>query len=237
MGHGAYVSHEFRRQWAKPSNLQLYILAGASNMAGGGDDMEEWPSDVPKSHPNIWTFSNLRYWKAASPMMPRGAIGPGFFFALAHQRNNPTSRIGLVPTANYGSRMSDWKEGEELFKAMIKQIEAAKHAGKVAAFLWSQGETDAQQKDAAESIGQNFTEFVQAVRRNLGDIPIVFAQVGAAPDPQHQVPYWQTVKDQQAAINLPGVTMVKTDDLPNAGLYLTMPGYRALGERFAGAVQ
>jgi len=84
---------------------------------------------------------------------------------------------------------------------------------------------------------------VAAWRRDLGHprLPVVFCQIGAlGPElrgrPRYR--YWDQLKAAQAAVCLPGVAMVRTDDLPLKpdGLHLSTPGQLILGRRLAAAL-
>jgi hypothetical protein len=63
----------------------------------------------------------------------------------------------------------------------------------------------------------------------------VFAQLGPKIVPG-AVPNWDVIKAQQAALQLPSATMIRTDDLPLMDeLHFTTDSYRVIGTRFADA--
>jgi hypothetical protein len=82
---------------------------------------------------------------------------------------------------------------------------------------------------------QKFTTFVEGLRLDLGeaDLPILFAQLGNYTG-STPLPAWDIVKQEQAAVNLPGVVMIATDDLPiSADAHFGTESNVEIGRRFA----
>lgn len=216
-----------------PSDLDIFILGGQSNMSGRAK-VSEWPEGVPRSDPRIWFVKDRTWRPAIEPIFYGGGVGPSMFFALSYLKTNPGVNVGLVPSAKAGSFLSQWSEGSDFFKSMVHDANRSKRYGTVKALLWFQGEAEAQTKATAERIAPETVAMFKAFRREVGDIPIIFAQIGSEPINRASVPYWKMVQQEQASISMPAVKMIKTDDLPNGGtLHLTVDGYRELGERFA----
>lgn len=111
--------------------------------------------------------------------------------------------------------------------------------------IWYQGESDANPEigGVASDYAYQLTKLFGVWRKQLGDVPIVFAQI-ANVDIVKLPAFvnWQEVKDQQASIHYPSAVMVRTDDylgpgnpLNHDGIHFDEPGYRELGKRFANA--
>jgi hypothetical protein len=91
--------------------------------------------------------------------------------------------IGLVACAHGGTSMEQWspaKKGEggkTLYGSMLRQVKLA--GGKVKGVLWYQGESDANPK-ASETYAKVFTDFIAAVRGDLGqpELPFYYVQIG-----------------------------------------------------------
>lgn len=223
-----------------PENLRgelaLYALMGQSNMSGRGI--------VPGSQTTgtVWNFRNSFHWVLAvepvdatggevdvvSSDPPNAGYSPALSFGLEMGSN-----IGLVPCAKGGSSISEWQRSfgdDTLYGSCWKRILAASQMGDLEGILFFQGESDADTEAEANLWAYRFTQFVSAIRSDFGNIPIVFAQLGG---PATGFAYWNTVKDQQASIDLACVEMITTDDLPNNNGHFFTAGYIVIGERFA----
>src|SRR5690606_23928776 len=91
--------------------MQLFLLAGQSNMAGRGD-IEAQDSIV---HPRIFVLNRDLEWVAAVEPLhfdkPVAAVGPGLSFARALADADPEAIIGLIPAAVGGSPITSWEAG------------------------------------------------------------------------------------------------------------------------------
>jgi hypothetical protein len=116
--------------------------------------------------------------------------------------------------------------------------------GQISGILFFQGETDAQ--DPALDLDPApqpfewelfFRTFITDFRNDLHEptLPVIFAQLGADAS-STDFPYWKSVQEQQASVDLAMTTMVTTDDLPLMdGLHFTADSYETIGRRFAEA--
>ena len=114
-----------------------------------------------------------------------------------------------------------------------------------AGILFYQGETDASDPLLYPTKGiispdlwaSKFSEMVQNWRSDLAspNLPVVFAQLATHGDPKSFI-NWETIKQQQASVNLPFCGMIKTDDLIVVdGVHLSIESYQEVGKRFAAA--
>src|SRR5690606_36997915 len=82
---------------AQPSSMEIFLLAGQSNMAGRGEVADE----DRQANPRVWMFDRARAWlPAVDPMhfdKPIAAVGPGRTFGIEVARRFPDANVGLVP--------------------------------------------------------------------------------------------------------------------------------------------
>lgn len=214
---------------AAPKTLDLFVLAGQSNMAG----ILPYGTETPT--PDVFDVT-LGAPKAA--LDPLGAepnvAGPGLAIGSELHRLYPHKRIGLVQCAVSATPMSRWTTGGDLLNACLSRIAAARVYGSVRGVFFYQGETEAESSDTPRWRA-GFTAMVARFREalNQSSLPIVFAQLGQHPTTQSDLfPQWHGVKTQQASVKLPRVRMMKTDDIPS-DLHYDAAGYSILGKRFA----
>ncbi len=234
--------------------VQLFILAGQSNMSGS--------SPLPaqqETHPRIFVFGNDYRWRIGQEPVDgdtgqvdpvsrdrQAGIGPGMAFALSLMKLRPEMAIGLVPCAKGASEIKQWQRNlgdDALYGSCLKRIRAASTMGIPAGLLFFQGEADAAdpaqapgRSPAAAKYAEKFTDFVASFRKDLAvPLPVVFAQIGSHTAPGYFT-NWQLVKDQQESVSFPCTAMIKTDDLPLMdAVHYTTDSYRTIGSRFADA--
>ncbi len=236
--------------------LQLFILAGQSNMSGMG----AIPESGKGIHPNVYVFGNDYRWKPGQEPVDdpsnqvdpvsidlAAGVGPALSFASTVLAKQPNQAIGLIPCAKGGSLISEWRRNlsdTTLYGSCLKRIRAASAMGEIAGILYFQGEIDAvdpkEHPDRTFLPNQwanEFTTLVKDWRQDLGrpQLPIVFAQIGTHTDPT-LFKHWDQVKAQQRSVRLPFSTMVTTDDLALQDyVHFTTDSYRVIGQRFGQA--
>jgi hypothetical protein len=236
--------------------VQLFILAGQSNMSGAG----ELPKNAEEENYRIYVFGNDYAWKlAAEPIDDptdqvdrvsrdkKAGYSPALSFARSLLEQRPDIVIGLIPCAKGASSIDEWRRSlndNTLYGSCLKRIRAASVMGDVAGILFLQGETDAAAPEAypdkvllPNQWGKEFIELVDTWRTDLDlpDLPVIYAQIGADLDPEEFI-NWEIVKEQQLGVQVPISAMIKTDDLamPNHP-HFTTKGYIEIGKRFAEA--
>lgn len=212
---------------AAPKPLDLFVLAGQSNMAGA---LLTWAPETPT--PNVFDVSLGAPKPALDPLGDQIQQGPGISIGAELHRLYPNVRIGLIQCAVGATPMSDWTAGGSLYNVCMQRIDAARRYGTVKAILFYQGEYETFYGNA-DQWASGFTAMVAGFRQALQqpNLMVVFAQLGRTPtNPIY--PYWDAVKAQQASVNLPRVRMMKTDDIPS-DIHYNAAGYVTLGKRFA----
>ncbi|MGP7796884.1 sialate O-acetylesterase [Sphingomonas sp. CLY1604] len=233
--------------------VDVYILAGQSNMSGRGAlaDLTQAERAVD---PAILLYGNDGRWRPAREPLDdaagqndpvsadaKAAVGPGLFFARALPRA-PGRRIALLPCAKGGSSMAQWTPApgrDTLYGSCMQRVRQA--GGRVAGLLWYQGETDAQDMAQAARWSGRMRTLIAAFRRDLraARLPAVVVTLADRPDRNAaRFPAWAAVQGQQASLDLPGVALVPAAGLPLLadGLHLDTAAQRALGRRIAAAM-
>lgn len=224
--------------------LHIFIIAGQSNGSGRGSGSSCFlPSD------NIYNFGNDYRWKILCEpsdnayeqvdSVSNDGDNAGYSFASSFAANikeaHPNWGIAIINCSMGGSYIKEWKRSlldNTLYGQCLKRVGAASILGKVEGVLFFQGESDSIVLSDASVWDINFTQFVFSLRQDLGNVPIIFAQLGSQND-YATFPYWNTVKNKQSSINLKCVSMILTDDLNQVGPHFLSSGYDVIGKRFA----
>lgn len=236
-----------------PGPVEVYILAGQSNMSGRGALADLNPAER-RPDPAILLYGNDGQWRPAQEPIDTAdgqrdavsadataAVGPGLFFARALPQRRGR-RIALVPCAKGGSAMAQWTPGggrDTLYGSCLARVREA--GGRVAGLLWYQGETDALDANEAARWSMRMEALITAIRRDLGAPTLPVVMIGLADRPAHNAerfPAWDAVREQQAAVDLPRIALVPAAGLPLLadGLHLSTAAQRTLGARAAMAM-
>lgn len=238
---------------AMHGRLQLFVLAGQSNMSGRAPVPE---AQAP--HPRLFLFGNDYRWKPALEPVDgdtgqvdlvsrdgAAGLGPGLSFATKLAAARPDLVIGLIPCARGDSTIAEWQRSlndTTLYGSCLKRIRAASLAGEVAAILFFQGEADAldpalyPHRDLVpEDYAARFTAVIEGLRADLSapSLPVVFAQIGTQTSPV-AFSKWDIIRAQQDAVRLSCSAMITSDDLAlQDNVHFAAASYLAIGERFA----
>lgn len=238
---------------ADPTGLDLYILAGQSNMSGRAPAI-----DLPTfaNAANIHVFKNSWVWGAAVEPIDDATdqqlsvgidndaeVGPGIAFAdrMVSLNGRP---VGLIPCPKGGSQMTEWATSyiyTSLYGACLAAARRAAPAGAIKGILFWQGESDAATATEANQWAARFTRLVKDIRQDLNNptLPVVFAQLGKDPTTRaSEFPAWNIVQEQQWLTRDDNLVMVTTDDLPvqSDELHSTTATAVEVGRRFADAL-
>ncbi|GJX86849.1 probable carbohydrate esterase [Tanacetum coccineum] len=225
----------------------IFLLAGQSNMSGrGGVINNTWDNYIPpESFPNlsILRLSADLNWQLATEPLHRDidttricGIGPGMVFASSLlQKDSSIGVVGLVPCAVGGTNISEWAQGGELYKQLIKRAEAALEGGGIIrGLLWYQGESDTVNREDAEAYKTRLQNFFLHVRADLLLPVLPVIQVALA---SGEGPYLEIVREAQLGMDLVNLRTVdaKGLSLEPDGLHLTTPSQVSLGKMLANA--
>ena len=228
--------------------LQLFLLAGQSNMAGRGTVEPE--DRVP--HPRVWVLNRQEEWMAAVDPLHFdkriAGVGPGRSFGIALANAEASANIGLVPVAVGGSPISAWapgavhsQTGSKPYDDAIRRIRVAKAAGEFKAFLWHQGENDSGET-ATPDYEARLTTLIGRLRAEVNDaaLPVLIGQLGRFADAP-----WGASRSEidgvhrKLARELPNVVFVSSVGLVHKGdrVHFDSASARELGRRYAEAYQ
>ncbi|MGD7044837.1 sialate O-acetylesterase [Jeotgalibacillus proteolyticus] len=158
--------------------MKSILLIGQSNMAGRGF-MEE---TAPIYNEQIHMLRNGRWQMMAEPLnfdRHVSGIGPAASFAQAWTEDHPGERIGLIPCAEGGSSIDEWKIDGVLTRHAISEVKFAMESSELIGILWHQGESD--------SFGERYKTYEEKLRLlfkhlreelNAPDIPIIIGELG-----------------------------------------------------------
>ena len=158
--------------------IRSYLLIGQSNMAGRGDI----GSVPPIQNKNCLMLRMGRWQKMSEPINPDRAIfegkprsgislGASFADELAKATGG---RIGLIPCADGGTKLSQWMPGEVLYDHAVMMAKLAQRTSRLSGILWHQGESDClhEEQVLSELIDPSYnrSEFLGEMNRNFAEI-------------------------------------------------------------------
>ena len=127
--------------------IRSFLLVGQSNMAGRGDLTPENTITAP----DCFMLRMGRWQPMSEPInvdravaegaVPRSGANLAASFAAQLQKETG-AKIGLIPCADGGTRISQWQPGEVLFDHAVFQAKLAMRTSALTAILWHQGESD-----------------------------------------------------------------------------------------------
>lgn len=230
-----------------PTDLDLYLLIGQSNMAGRGKPV---PADQ-SPHPRVFSMNAEGNWvPAADPLhfdKPTVVgVGLGLTFGTEIALANPAAKIGLIPCAVGGSPIDAWTPEtfypptqSHPWDDAIRRVRLALRNGKLRGILWHQGESDCT-PDLASDYQAKLDNLISRLRTELdsNEVPFIVGQLGRFPerpwsDSHHLV--------DQALRNLPEriprTAFVSAEGLTHGGdqVHFAPDSYREFGRRYAAA--
>ena len=223
--------------------IRSYLLIGQSNMAGRGNI-----GDVPPiQNKNCLMLRMGRWQKMSEPINPDRAIFEGkprsgicLAASFADELAKATgARIGLIPCADGGTKLSQWMPGEVLYDHALMMTRLAMRSSKLCGILWHQGESDCLQEERVRTYPERFIEMITSLRRDLGvgDIPVVIGELSELIDPSYNRSEFLGVMNEnfaEIARRLPncGVVSAKGLVLKDDGLHFDAPSLRIFGQRY-----
>ena len=231
--------------------MDLYLLAGQSNMAGRGT-LEAQDGQV---HPRVWSLDRSGLWVPAVDPIHFDkpgvvGVGPGRSFGLAMAAARQQATVGLVPCAVGGTSISLWEPGAYFadsgahpYDDALRRLRLAAPAGNWRGVLWHQGESDCNER-AAPLYAARLQRVIERLRAELGNrrlppVPFVIGQMGRWPG-RPWTPWHEMVDraHRDAARTLPAVAFVNANGFGHRGdhLHFDAAGARELGRRFGRAM-
>jgi hypothetical protein len=152
-------------------------MIGQSNMAGRGKKEEVEPIE----NKELKVMRNGRWQNMYVPVNCDRAfsgISLAESFADAYQKDHQV-QVGLIPCADGGTSLDQWKEGSLLYDHAVFQAKLAMRTSNIAGILWHQGESDCK-VERYSTYAERFQKFVDAIKRdlNLYDVPFLVGGLG-----------------------------------------------------------
>lgn len=157
--------------------IHSFLLIGQSNMAGRGFLHEA----EPIANPALKVLRNGRWQTAFRPINPDrpfSGVNLAESFAAAYARDHQVD-VGLIPCADGGTTLDQWRVGGLLFDHAIAQARLAQRTSTIAGVLWHQGESD-----CPAHLYPHYEEKLTAILRafrdtlNLHDVPFLLGGLG-----------------------------------------------------------
>jgi len=157
--------------------IHSFLMIGQSNMAGRGKKEDVEPID----NKELKVMRNGRWQNMYVPVNCDRAfsgISLAESFADAYQKEHGV-QVGLIPCADGGTTLDQWKEGGILYDHAVFQAKLAMRTSNIAGILWHQGESDCKM-ERYSTYAERFQKFVDAIKRdlNLYDVPFLVGGLG-----------------------------------------------------------
>jgi hypothetical protein len=228
-------------------NMEIFILAGQSNMQGCGN----FGNHPVLQDDKILCFKDGTWQKALEPLhdykckvWPDGGAGLAMCFGLRLLENKPDSTIGFIPCALSGSSLAQWQPGEELFENAVNKALTGlnKCSGKISGILWHQGEAESRDKERAETYYNRLENTINGFRKAFDrDLPVVVGELGYFVKSNADLPYSDVVNAalRKIASNIRHVGLVSVEGLTcndrHDNTHFDTASLRILGLRYAQA--
>lgn len=160
--------------------IHSILLIGQSNAAGRGYLSEAKPLENPDW--KLLVLRNGRWQPMFRPVNPdRNSSGTCLAesFARAYLDSHQDVHVGVIPCADGGTNLNQWKEGDVLFDHALFQAKLAQRTSKIVAVIWHQGESDCN-PDFYPYYQEKFEKIMNAFRRelNLEKVPFLIGGLG-----------------------------------------------------------
>lgn len=230
----------------KTPRIELFLLAGQSNMAGRGR-VEAQDRVV---HDRVRMLDRQLAWVPATDPVhfdkSVAGVGPGRSFGIAIADADSAAIIGLVPAAVGGSPITSWEPGAldpatrtYPYDDAIIRARAAMRSGTLKAILWHQGESDSHEPASSLYEGR-LRALIERFRSDLGapDLPFIIGQLGRfAKGPWIAAKERVDAAQRSIAAQMRNVAYVSSEGLTDRGdtTHFDAASARELGLRYAAA--
>ena len=160
--------------------IHSILIIGQSNMAGRGLLSEAKP--LSNMGGRLKVLRNGRWqniYRPVNPDRPFSGTCLAESFAAKYAEEHEGVQVGIIPCADGGTSLNQWREGGLLFDNAVLTAKLAMRTSNLAAILWHQGEAD-----CAPNLNCLYLEKVSAImsalRRELGaeDVPLLVGGLG-----------------------------------------------------------
>ena len=160
--------------------IHSILIIGQSNMAGRGLLAEAKP--LSNMGGRLKVLRNGRWqniYRPVNPDRPFSGTCLAESFAAKYAEDHEGVQVGIIPCADGGTSLNQWREGGLLFDHAVYMARLAMRTSNLAAILWHQGEADCA-PDLNCRYLEKLTAIMTALRRELSaeDIPIIVGGLG-----------------------------------------------------------
>lgn len=160
--------------------IHSILIIGQSNMAGRGIISEAKP--LSNMGGRLKVLRNGRWQNIYRPVNPDRAFSGTCLaesFATKYAEEHEGVEVGIIPCADGGTSLNQWREGGLLFDHAVFTARLAMRTSNLAAILWHQGEADCAPHLNAIYL-EKLTAIMTALRRELGaeDVPLIVGGLG-----------------------------------------------------------
>ena len=220
-----------------------FLLIGQSNMAGRG----EFGEVEPIKNKQCLMLRMGRWQTMSEPINPDRRIlegkthsGISLGASFANDIAETTGqKIGLIPCADGGTRLSQWMPGEILYDHAVMMTKLAMRSGELAGILWHQGEAESGTMEKASTYAQRFGVIIEQLQKDLGvQVPLVLGELGEylTVYKEGALKYYTVVNEQLHAYAAahPLCAVASSAGLPAKadGLHFCSASLRTFGERY-----
>ena len=158
--------------------MHSFLMIGQSNMAGRGFKEQVDPIE----NPNVKVMRNGRWWKMYVPVNPdrvTAGISLAESFADEYSKAHPDVEVGLIPCADGGTSLNQWRVGGLLYDNAVNHGKLAQRTSTIVGVLWHQGESDCYD-GSWQVYAQKLTPIFRSLRRDLDlqDVPFLVGGLG-----------------------------------------------------------
>ena len=223
-----------------PSQIEIYLLIGQSNMAGRGKiDAESIETDS-----KVLSFNKQDKWEPAKdplhfdkPTMV--GVGPGLAFGKAMAKAYPGNLVGLVPCAYGGTSIKNWSSDSSIYKEAVRRTRLAMKNGKLKGILWHQGEADFAQAERLKTYAEDLAKLISQLRKDLQGSEIPFVASELADFDVKKSAMVQQFNDILHGLekSVPNYACINAEQLHDKdGIHLDTASARELGRRYSVAI-
>lgn len=160
--------------------IHSILIIGQSNMAGRGDMDSAAPLDTLGGR--LQVLRNGRWhgmFRPVNPDRPFSGTCLAESFAKAYAEDHPGVDVGIIPCADGGTSLDQWREGGLLFDNAVSCAELAMRTSHLVAILWHQGESDCSEQ-LYPLYKEKITAIMKALKEQLQaeDIPLIVGGLG-----------------------------------------------------------
>lgn len=160
--------------------IHSFLLIGQSNMAGRGFLADAEPLDTNGGRLKV--LRNGRWqimYRPVNPDRPVSGTCLAESFAKAYSDEHPDVDVGMIPCADGGTSLNQWREGGLLFDNAVNCAKLALRTSHLVGILWHQGEGDCNEALYPHYLDK-ITAIMKALRRELNaeNVPLVVGGLG-----------------------------------------------------------